>query len=341
MNTSFINQTPAEWKSSIIWCKLEETSDPRLADTTIAYMYDLCLKRLSRRSKSLEEDPHWCIQNILLDSKRMPSLKYFLSTYEEKSMFHLHGNCWRLVDQKKLPCSTDSYTFYLYERLDQSTGQPADIIMTPFSGHVKVAKSLEVFKEESLERVSNFSEVIEACQVNEKEEEQDEEEEKTSPLPPTEDSLERVDEPEKISSRTRSRKRNCESSEKETEANICPLVGTKSSLCDKISSRTRSRRMNASSHEDVSSVDCYVISTDSFECKKISSRTRSRRQTTVGHLFAMAIGVSTRDRDSIGEQTAEKISSRTRSRLAQKVVFKKFVNQNPIRHRRHTFPPSA
>jgi hypothetical protein len=47
----------------------------------------------------------------------MPSLRYFLSTYDEERMFDLHGNKWQLVDQKKLPCSTDSYTFYLYERV--------------------------------------------------------------------------------------------------------------------------------------------------------------------------------------------------------------------------------
>jgi hypothetical protein len=141
MNTSFIDQTPSKWESSIVWGKLEETSDPRLADTTVAYMYDLCLKRLSRRSKSLEEDPHWGIQNILLDSGRMPSLKYFLSTYEEKSMFRLHGNGWKLVDQKKLPCSTDSYLFYLYERI----ASPEHVCVTS-KRPVKIAEPAEAVK---------------------------------------------------------------------------------------------------------------------------------------------------------------------------------------------------
>jgi hypothetical protein len=122
MNDSFKDQTPPRWESSIVWCKLEETKDPRLAKTTVAYMYDLCLKRLSRRSRSLQEDPHWSIQNILLDSSLMPSLKYFLSTYDEEGMFQLHGNHWKLLDQKKLPCSTDSYTFYLYERVTRDSG---------------------------------------------------------------------------------------------------------------------------------------------------------------------------------------------------------------------------
>lgn len=143
MNIELYQNTPIKFQSLIKWCKLEDVNDNLnnnntnnndnnnnnnnsdnnttnsnlLSQTTIAYMYDLCLKRLTRRSKLLTENPHWSIQNILLDSNRMPSLKYFISTYEENFMYHLHGNCWKLIEQVKFPCSTNSYIFYLYERV--------------------------------------------------------------------------------------------------------------------------------------------------------------------------------------------------------------------------------
>ena len=146
----------------------------RASDTTIAYMYDLCLKRLTRKAKLQqakqravrekesskqqqlkqkirmrkssaaagggqqgegEEDPHWLIQRVLLNSAAMPALRYFISTYsptelglEEGEGADRHGggggsgcgeggNTWRLVLQKKLPCSTDSYLFFVYQRV--------------------------------------------------------------------------------------------------------------------------------------------------------------------------------------------------------------------------------
>jgi hypothetical protein len=140
------------------------------ADTTIAYMYDLCLKRLTRKlntskqknklltaaasssnvakrgdnkgdkegkekgEEGEEEDPHYHIQQVLLSHDVMPSLQYFISTYSPDELNLLknsrgpgaRGNTWRLVLTKKLPCCTDSYMFYVYERVvasvEYSTG---------------------------------------------------------------------------------------------------------------------------------------------------------------------------------------------------------------------------
>jgi hypothetical protein len=113
-----------------------------LLDTTIAYMYDLCLKRLSRKARSARkesasrrdgdsegDDPHVLIQQVLLSEEEMPALRYFISTYSPQELlpggecnFKGHnGNTWLLVLQKKLPCSTDSYMFYVYERVRSST----------------------------------------------------------------------------------------------------------------------------------------------------------------------------------------------------------------------------
>ena len=119
MNTEWVDKTPPKWVTSILWCCLESVptdSHTLMNTTTIAYMYDLCLKRLSRRAKSISDDPHWSIQNVLLDPVKMPSLRYFISTYEEGVMFSLHGMCWKKVYQQKLACSTNSYMFYVYER---------------------------------------------------------------------------------------------------------------------------------------------------------------------------------------------------------------------------------
>jgi hypothetical protein len=119
MNTEWIAKTPAKWESSILWCLLEEVpfNETSLSiSTTVAYMYDLCLKRLSRRATSELDDPHWSIQNTLLDGTKFPKVKYFISTYEEPRMISLHGNHWSLVYSQKLACSTDSYMFYVYER---------------------------------------------------------------------------------------------------------------------------------------------------------------------------------------------------------------------------------
>lgn len=135
-------------------------------------MYDLCLKRLTRKAKlqkehykrknnlkkrknnnnpsvedervEEEEDPHWLIQQVLLSSSAMPALRYFISTYSpaELGLLPVDGgdasssvtsrssnmsssstgamsvsNTWNLVLQKKLPCSTDSYMFFVYERV--------------------------------------------------------------------------------------------------------------------------------------------------------------------------------------------------------------------------------
>jgi hypothetical protein len=127
MNEKLQERTPSIWMNKIDWCKLEDVNNTSLGKTTIAYMYDLCLKRLSRRSKCLVDDPHWSIQNILLNSTLMPSLKYFISTYESGSMHSLHGNCWQLVHSKRLPCSTDSYTFYVYERKREEKNGDSEI----------------------------------------------------------------------------------------------------------------------------------------------------------------------------------------------------------------------
>eukprot|EP00602_Paraphysomonas_sp_CaronLab_P005848 CAMPEP_0185038268 /NCGR_PEP_ID=MMETSP1103-20130426/33699_1 /TAXON_ID=36769 /ORGANISM="Paraphysomonas bandaiensis, Strain Caron Lab Isolate" /LENGTH=128 /DNA_ID=CAMNT_0027576621 /DNA_START=41 /DNA_END=424 /DNA_ORIENTATION=+ len=62
MNLEWFDKTPEIWKSRIKWCKLEDVDVAEccdMASTSIAYMYDLCLKRLSRRALSYEEDPHW------------------------------------------------------------------------------------------------------------------------------------------------------------------------------------------------------------------------------------------------------------------------------------------
>lgn len=137
MNLAFCSETPKRWRDLIYWCKLEElvgTNNPHLKDTNIAYMYDLCLKRLTRKARAYAggngvnecEDPHELIQRVLLSSNDMPALRYFISTYSPTEM-NLGkdnvasrvrcGNTWKLVLQKKLPCSTDSYMFYVYERV--------------------------------------------------------------------------------------------------------------------------------------------------------------------------------------------------------------------------------
>jgi hypothetical protein len=118
------SRTPLEWQDSIEWCKLEDLSDDRpLATmrnkTTVAYMYDLCLKRLSKKATCKESDPHYQIQCELLNPEKFPKLKYFISTYEEDKMtgHEIEGNKWRLVCSRKLPCSTNSYAFHLFERI--------------------------------------------------------------------------------------------------------------------------------------------------------------------------------------------------------------------------------
>lgn len=119
--------------------------------TTVAYMYDLCLKRLTRKARQAANtaansrsktdrkesesececvDPHEHIQRVLLSAEAMPALRYFISTYspqelqlgqdkdsDNSSRRLSSDNTWRLVLQKKLPCSTDSYMFYAYERV--------------------------------------------------------------------------------------------------------------------------------------------------------------------------------------------------------------------------------
>jgi hypothetical protein len=120
MNIACQSQTSDRWIAEIQWCRLEDVSQEctLLQDTTVAFMFDLCLKRLSRRARSPEDDPHISIGNVLLDSSRMPSLRHFISTYEPSIMTKrsLCGNTWRLVGQRNLPCSTNSYTFYVYQR---------------------------------------------------------------------------------------------------------------------------------------------------------------------------------------------------------------------------------
>jgi hypothetical protein len=125
-------------------------------------MYDLCLKRLTRKARaaaaaaagrpqdrgssqdrsSSSTDPHSLIQRVLLSGAAMPALQYFISTYDPVELRlspgedggsgdddgggdgdgggddrSSRGNTWRLVHQKKLPCSTDSYMFYVYQRV--------------------------------------------------------------------------------------------------------------------------------------------------------------------------------------------------------------------------------
>jgi hypothetical protein len=120
MNLECQTKTNSKWINDIEWCRLEDIQmdHSRLRDTTIAFMYDLCLKRLSRRAKSETEDPHISIENILLDRNRMPSLRLFISTYEPSIMTKrfMHESRWTLLTQKKLACSTNSYMFYVYER---------------------------------------------------------------------------------------------------------------------------------------------------------------------------------------------------------------------------------
>lgn len=141
MNTDWMEKTPTKWESAILWCLLEDVpfngSSPAFA-TTVAYMYDLCLKRLSRRAASESEDPHWLIQNTLLDKSKFPLLKYFISTYEQEHMLALHGNCWDLVYSQKLACSTDSYMFYVYRRCPDRSLQKDHAVggHVPPSAHV-------------------------------------------------------------------------------------------------------------------------------------------------------------------------------------------------------------
>lgn len=106
-------------------------------------MYDLCLKRLTRKARTRAgggagqegcvEDPHLPIQRVLLSLDLMPALRFFISTYDPEEL-HLSGSdsratrdcggtSWRLVLQKKLPCSTDSYTFFVYERVSAAALQ--------------------------------------------------------------------------------------------------------------------------------------------------------------------------------------------------------------------------
>lgn len=130
-----------------------------IVDTTVAYMYDLCLKRLTRKARKqgfVDLDPHLLIQRVLLNSKAMPALQLFISTYSPDEMecgsgnskacsgcscsccgdcrssrtvgvretnSDEGGNSWRLVYQKKLPCSTDSYMFYVYQRVPAASAQ--------------------------------------------------------------------------------------------------------------------------------------------------------------------------------------------------------------------------
>ena len=121
----------SKYKKRIKWCKLEDVDDTHtttapinkkeelllLKNTKIAFMYDLCLKRLTRNAQNKEEDPHYAIQNVLLDPKRAPSLKYFISTYEESKLYSLHDCKFQLEYTKKLSCSTGSYEFYVYSRI--------------------------------------------------------------------------------------------------------------------------------------------------------------------------------------------------------------------------------
>ena len=141
--------------TKLIYCYFRCSSDA--TETTVAYMYDLCLKRLTKKSKrrfhllhgkdekhTYEDDPHFLIQQVLLNEEAMPALKYFITTYGPLELSSVQ-NCsdtvggvsmhtdkkkcaereccdfgearWRLVHQKKLPCSTDSYMFYVYERI--------------------------------------------------------------------------------------------------------------------------------------------------------------------------------------------------------------------------------
>jgi hypothetical protein len=135
-------------------------------------MYDLCLKRLSRKAQARAEvkakektrpaaagdresegegdpdpDPHCLIQRVLLSAEAMPALRYFISTYcpQELQLSLSTSYCassaaaegvrataggracsWRLLMQKKLPCSTDSYMFYVYERVVAVVVPPHD-----------------------------------------------------------------------------------------------------------------------------------------------------------------------------------------------------------------------
>ena len=117
----------SKYKQRIKWCKLEDIDDydqeeqeeenDLLKNTKIAFMYDLCLKRLTRNAQNTEEDPHYAIQNVLLDRKRTPSLKYFITTYEKSKLYSLHNCKFQLENKKKLSCSTGSYEFYVYSRI--------------------------------------------------------------------------------------------------------------------------------------------------------------------------------------------------------------------------------
>ena len=120
-NQSSCNNKNYNDKFHIEWCKLEDIEkNEYILNTSVAFMYDHCLKRLSRKAQNLQDDPHYHIQCVLLDSIKMPSLKYFISTYEpDKMKLQQHGHEFKLIEKKRLACSTNAYDFYIYERIKQ------------------------------------------------------------------------------------------------------------------------------------------------------------------------------------------------------------------------------
>jgi hypothetical protein len=118
INSEWKQRTPSKWQDSIFWCAVQDLpmDCARQRATTVAYMYDLCLKTLSRKARTCAEDPHWAIQRALLDPSRFPALRVFISTYPPDRMYGIDGSSWALRLEVNLPCSTGSYRFYVYER---------------------------------------------------------------------------------------------------------------------------------------------------------------------------------------------------------------------------------
>ena len=66
MNEACKDEMDTKWHSSILWCKLEDvpTDSVMLQTTTIAFMYDLCLKRLTRRAGACKTKGKYCIIRV-------------------------------------------------------------------------------------------------------------------------------------------------------------------------------------------------------------------------------------------------------------------------------------
>ncbi len=111
------NKETTQHHDKIVFKSLEEswrkneTAAKNMTATTVAYMYDTCLKRIQTK-------PHVKIQETLLDTELMPNLKIFISTYEPDKMI---PNQWEPVSDTNGQVITQkvgqvSNVFYVYKR---------------------------------------------------------------------------------------------------------------------------------------------------------------------------------------------------------------------------------